>query len=117
MDTRIPESARSSEGAEADRFPALGVHQRREVSGVPRLRAVAGCNAGEPYEAARHDHRRRQAGRSSSMKFTLALLFLFAPVALMAQQPPADTTKPVSPPPAQAPATVSIPVDFSGVLY
>jgi len=51
------------------------------------------------------------------MKFTLALLFLFAPVALMAQQPPADTTKPVSPPPAQAPATVSIPVDFSGVLY
>jgi hypothetical protein len=49
------------------------------------------------------------------MKFTNTLLIasLLAPVALSAQQP-ADTTKPAAPPP---PATVSIPVDFSGVLY
>jgi hypothetical protein len=51
------------------------------------------------------------------MKLTRAVLFLVAPVALAAQQPTPDTTKPASPPPAQAPATVSIPVDFSGVLY
>jgi hypothetical protein len=42
--------------------------------------------------------------------FTAALL---APVPLLAQQP-ADTTKPAQPASA---ATVSIPVDFSGVLY
>ena len=49
------------------------------------------------------------------MKFTNTLLIasLLAPVALSAQQP-ADTTKPAAPPPA---ATVSIPVDFSGILY
>jgi hypothetical protein len=35
-----------------------------------------------------------------------------APAALAAQQPTADTTKPAPPPP-----TVSVPVDFSGVLY
>ncbi|HEV7596015.1 MAG TPA: hypothetical protein VGO33_13550 [Gemmatimonadaceae bacterium] len=50
---------------------------------------------------------------------TIALIAaLVAPVALAAQQP-ADTTRP-APPPAPAPAptpTVSIPVDFSGVLY
>jgi hypothetical protein len=41
---------------------------------------------------------------------------LFAPLALAAQQP-ADTTRP-TPPPVPAPApTVSIPVDFSGVIY
>ena len=51
------------------------------------------------------------------MKLTRAVFFLFAPAALAAQQPTADTTKPASPPPAQAPATVSVPVDFSGVLY
>jgi hypothetical protein len=51
------------------------------------------------------------------MKLSRAVLFLVAPVALAAQQPAPDTTKPASPPPAQAPATVSIPVDFSGVLY
>jgi hypothetical protein len=38
---------------------------------------------------------------------------LLAPAALQAQQP-ADTTKPAAPPPA---ASVSIPVDFSGVIY
>ena len=45
------------------------------------------------------------------MKRTLTVLVtaLLAPAALLAQQP-ADTTKP-------APATVSVPVDFSGVLY
>jgi len=39
---------------------------------------------------------------------------LVAPVALLAQQP-ADTAKPAQP--APAPASVSIPVDFSGVIY
>ena len=49
------------------------------------------------------------------MKLTPAILVaaLLAPIALLAQQP-ADTTKPAPPPPA---ATVSIPVDFSGVIY
>jgi len=48
------------------------------------------------------------------MKLTPTILVaaLLAPCALLAQQP-ADTTKP-APPPA---ATVSIPVDFSGVIY
>ena len=50
---------------------------------------------------------------------TIALIAaLVAPVALAAQQP-VDTTRP-APPPAPAPAptqTISIPVDFSGVLY
>ena len=43
----------------------------------------------------------------------LGAVFL-TPIALLAQQP-ADTTKPAQP--APAPASVSIPVDFSGVLY
>ncbi|MDQ6690020.1 MAG: hypothetical protein M3Z18_05880 [Gemmatimonadota bacterium] len=43
------------------------------------------------------------------------LIALVAPVALAAQQP-ADTARP-APPPAPPAATVSIPVDFSGVLY
>jgi len=49
------------------------------------------------------------------MKLTPTILVaaLLAPIALLAQQP-ADTTKPAAPPPA---ATVSIPVDFSGVIY
>jgi hypothetical protein len=50
---------------------------------------------------------------------TIALIAaLVAPVALAAQQP-VDTTRPAPPPaPASAPTpTVSIPVDFSGVLY
>jgi hypothetical protein len=49
------------------------------------------------------------------MKLTPTILVaaLLAPCALLAQQP-ADTTKPAAPPPA---ATVSIPVDFSGVIY
>ncbi len=48
---------------------------------------------------------------------TLFVAGLLAPVALLAQQP-ADTTKPAAPPAAPPPAaTVSIPVDFSGVLY
>src|SRR2546423_1926109 len=50
------------------------------------------------------------------MKRTITVLTaaLLAPAAFLAQQP-ADTTKPPpTPPPA---ATVSIPVDFSGVLY
>ena len=46
-------------------------------------------------------------------RFYLAVLGLL-PCALIAQQP-ADTTKP-APPPA-APAAVSVPVDFSGVIY
>jgi len=41
---------------------------------------------------------------------------LIAPAALAAQQPP-DTTKPAPPPPTAPAPTVSIPVDFSGVLY
>ncbi len=41
-----------------------------------------------------------------------AIIFLLAPVALSAQQPTADTTKPAPPP-----APTSVPVDFSGVLY
>jgi hypothetical protein len=44
---------------------------------------------------------------------TILVAVLLAPIALLAQQP-ADTTKPPAPPPA---ATVSIPVDFSGVIY
>jgi len=44
---------------------------------------------------------------------TILVAGLLAPAALLAQQP-ADTTKPAAPPPA---ASVSIPVDFSGVLY
>jgi hypothetical protein len=44
---------------------------------------------------------------------TILVAALLVPVALLAQQP-ADTTKPA---PASPPAIVSIPVDFSGVLY
>ena len=44
---------------------------------------------------------------------TILVAVLLAPIAVLAQQP-ADTTKPAAPPPA---ATVSIPVDFSGVIY
>ncbi len=49
------------------------------------------------------------------MKLTSTMLItaLLTPLSLFAQQP-ADTTKPAAPPPA---ATLSIPVDFSGVLY
>jgi hypothetical protein len=42
----------------------------------------------------------------------IVLAALLSPAALLAQQP-ADTTKPATP----APATVSVPVDFSGILY
>jgi hypothetical protein len=50
-------------------------------------------------------------------KLIVAFGALVLPLALSAQQP-ADTTKPPAPPPAApAPAAVSIPVDFSGVLY
>jgi hypothetical protein len=46
-----------------------------------------------------------------------AFVTLVLPLAVSAQQP-TDTTKPPAPPPtAPAPAAVSIPVDFSGVLY
>ena len=44
---------------------------------------------------------------------TILVAVLLAPIAVLAQQP-ADTTKPAAPPPA---ASVSIPVDFSGVIY
>jgi hypothetical protein len=51
----------------------------------------------------------------------VSLAALILPLALSAQQPtPADTTRPAPPPAAPAPApaaTISIPVDFSGVLY
>jgi hypothetical protein len=48
-------------------------------------------------------------------KFLIAAVALSAlPSAMSAQQPAPDTTKPAAAPPA---ATVSIPVDFSGVLY
>ena len=49
------------------------------------------------------------------MKLTQKMLIasLLTPIALKAQQP-ADTTKPAPPPPA---AAVSIPVDFSGIIY
>ena len=45
---------------------------------------------------------------------TILIAALLMPVAMQAQQP-ADTTKPAPPPPPAA--SVSIPVDFSGVLY
>ncbi|HEY1953423.1 MAG TPA: hypothetical protein VGG76_11525 [Gemmatimonadaceae bacterium] len=49
-------------------------------------------------------------------RILVACISLALPLALSAQQPtPADTTKPAPPPPPAA--TVSIPVDFSGVLY
>ncbi|HJP84758.1 MAG TPA: hypothetical protein VJ852_02105 [Gemmatimonadaceae bacterium] len=51
------------------------------------------------------------------MKLTRAVFFFFAPALLRAQQPATDTTKPTSPPPAQTPAPVSVPVDFSGIIY
>ena len=44
------------------------------------------------------------------------IVALVAPLALAAQQP-ADTTRPAPPPPTAPAPTVSIPVDFSGVLY
>ncbi len=49
------------------------------------------------------------------MRLTSNILIaaLLTPLSLFAQQP-GDTTKPAAPPPA---ATLSIPVDFSGVLY
>lgn len=44
--------------------------------------------------------------------------FAWAVPAALAAQQPADTTKPAPPPPPPPPAaTVSIPIDFSGVLY
>ena len=46
------------------------------------------------------------------MKLFRVVFGLLLPVGVVAQQP-ADTTKPAAPPPA----TVSIPVDFSGVIY
>src|SRR6266446_463139 len=50
-------------------------------------------------------------------KITIVALGLLAlPLAISAQQP-TDTTRPAPPPPPPAPAVVSIPVDFSGVLY
>ncbi|MEO8910406.1 MAG: hypothetical protein ABI408_09275 [Gemmatimonadaceae bacterium] len=50
-------------------------------------------------------------------KSFMAMLGVLAlPLALFAQQP-ADTTKPAPPPTPPPAATVSIPVDFSGVLY
>ena len=47
-------------------------------------------------------------------RFLIATLALTAAARLSAQQPAPDTTKPA---PATPPATVSIPVDFSGVIY
>jgi hypothetical protein len=46
------------------------------------------------------------------MKLSRAVFGLLLPIGLAAQQP-TDTTKPAAPPPA----TVSVPVDFSGVIY
>jgi hypothetical protein len=46
------------------------------------------------------------------MKVSRAIVLLLAPAALAAQQPTPDTTKPAPPP-----AAVSVPVDFSGVIY
>ena len=46
----------------------------------------------------------------------LAIIAALIPPAALAAQQPADTTRPAPPPAAPAP-TVSIPVDFSGVLY
>ena len=45
-------------------------------------------------------------------KLTLAVSALFLPLGGLLAQQPADTTKPAPPP-----ATVSVPVDFSGVIY
>ncbi len=57
----------------------------------------------------------------NSTKTVGLIAALLAPLALAAQQP-ADTTRPAPPAPAPAPSptstpTVSIPVDFSGVIY
>lgn len=49
------------------------------------------------------------------MKIFRAIICLLVPAALTAQQPAPDTTKPAQPP--APPAAVSVPVDFSGVLY
>src|SRR3954471_24489583 len=50
-----------------------------------------------------------------------SLAFAVLPVVTVAQQSAPDTTRPapppVAPPPAQPTASISIPVDFSGVLY
>ena len=46
------------------------------------------------------------------MKLFPVVMGMLLPVALLAQQPAPDTTKPAPPP-----AAVSVPVDFSGVLY
>jgi hypothetical protein len=46
------------------------------------------------------------------MRLSHAVISLLLPVGLIAQQPTPDTTKPAPPP-----ATVSVPIDFSGVLY
>jgi hypothetical protein len=50
-----------------------------------------------------------------------SLAFAVLPVVTVAQQPAPDTTRPAPPPvapaPAQPTASISIPVDFSGVLY
>jgi hypothetical protein len=46
----------------------------------------------------------------------LLIVGALIPAFVAAQQPAADTTKP-APPPTPAPPAVSIPVDFSGVLY
>lgn len=52
------------------------------------------------------------------MKLLHAVSALLVPFGALLSQQPADTTKPPAPPPvAAAPAAVSIPVDFSGVLY
>jgi hypothetical protein len=48
------------------------------------------------------------------MKKTIVALVVLAAPLLLSAQTPTDTTKPAPPPP---PAVVSIPVDFSGVLY
>jgi hypothetical protein len=52
----------------------------------------------------------------TAVKRHVFVVILAIPPSVMAAQQPADTTKP-APPPTAAPATVSIPVDFSGVLY
>src|SRR5690349_1434138 len=98
MATRVSKSARSCEGTEIDRLPALGVYKWREVGRIARLRSTARRDARAAREASGDDHGCRQAGWRSSMKLKRAFLFLLAPAALAAQQPTADTTKPAPPP-------------------
>src|SRR5204863_2749989 len=94
----------------------LGLQERREERGIARLRSTS-CIDARPTPEQAEDDCGWCSGRVRSMKKISLVVFALAfPLALTAQQPTPDTTKP-APPPPPPPATVSVPVDFSGVLY